>query len=107
MNNSNKEIVSVDIPSGVSADSGKIMGVSVKATITVTFQYAKYGHFLYPGKEMCGKLFVEDISVYNYENNKEKVAREAIIKNEIILKKRRHTTKSSIKTINARIFKGQ
>ncbi len=48
--------VSVDIPSGVSGDTGAVMGEAVRADATVTFQYPKIGHFVYPGKEYAGDL---------------------------------------------------
>jgi NAD(P)H-hydrate epimerase len=54
-------VVSVDIPSGISSDNGQIMGNAVKADYTVTFGLPKRGHFLFPGSEYTGKLFVEDI----------------------------------------------
>jgi ADP-dependent NAD(P)H-hydrate dehydratase / NAD(P)H-hydrate epimerase len=54
-------VVSVDIPSGVSCDSGAVLGVAVKANHTVTFGYPKCGHLLYPGASLCGDLSVADI----------------------------------------------
>ena len=56
-------IVSVDIPSGICADTGKVLGCAVKADITVTFEYAKAGHYFYPGREYTGKLFVQSIGI--------------------------------------------
>ena len=41
--------VAVDIASGVNADTGAVMGAAVRASITVTFGYAKFGHVSYPG----------------------------------------------------------
>ncbi|MBI4823000.1 MAG: NAD(P)H-hydrate dehydratase [Nitrospirae bacterium] len=61
LNTSGSPIVSVDIPSGVSSDTGQVMGVGVKADITVTFGLPKRGHFLYPGRDLTGVLFIEDI----------------------------------------------
>lgn len=62
MNSSGKEIVSVDIPSGIDASSGRIMGTAVKAKHTVTFGYMKTGQLLYPGAEYVGKLhLMEDV----------------------------------------------
>ena len=55
--------VSVDIPSGISGDTGAVMGEAVRADATVTFQYPKAGHFLYPGKEYTGELTVTAIGV--------------------------------------------
>ena len=54
-------VYSVDIPSGVSADTGKICGVAVKANCTVTFGSYKIGTVLYPGAEYCGQVVVADI----------------------------------------------
>ena len=54
-------VISVDIPSGISSDTGKVMGTAVKATCTVTFGLPKRGHFLSPGAEYTGKLSVEEI----------------------------------------------
>lgn len=56
-----KKILSVDIPSGVSSDTGEILGVALKSKITVTFGLPKTGHLLYPGRDYVGKLYIEDI----------------------------------------------
>ncbi len=61
LNRSGVPVLSVDIPSGISADNGRVMGEAVRAEYTVTFGLPKVGHFLYPGAEHTGKLFVEDI----------------------------------------------
>jgi ADP-dependent NAD(P)H-hydrate dehydratase / NAD(P)H-hydrate epimerase len=54
-------VVAVDIASGVNADTGAVMGAAVRATVTVTFGYAKFGHVSYPGAECCGDLTVAEI----------------------------------------------
>lgn len=56
-------IVSLDIPSGICADSGRIMGDAVKADVTVTFQFPKAGHYFYPGKKYTGNLFVRSVGI--------------------------------------------
>lgn len=56
-------IVSIDIPSGICADSGKIMGCAVRADRTVTFEYAKCGHYFYPGREYSGRMKVCPIGI--------------------------------------------
>jgi NAD(P)H-hydrate epimerase len=61
INSLNKTVIAVDIPSGVSADNGEILGYAIKATLTVTFGLPKRGHILFPGREFVGKLIVEDI----------------------------------------------
>lgn len=54
-------VVAVDIASGVNSDTGAIMAVAVKAAMTVTFGFAKFGHLSYPGADYCGDLRVVDI----------------------------------------------
>ena len=61
LNKSKVPVVSVDIPSGISSDTGQIMGEAVMADYTVTFGLPKRGHLLYPGADYTGKLFIEDI----------------------------------------------
>lgn len=56
-------VCSVDIPSGISADTGQVMGCAVQADLTVTFAFAKRGMLLYPGKTYAGKLIVRDIGI--------------------------------------------
>src|SRR5258708_2611488 len=53
--------VAVDIASGVNADTGAIMGVAIKASLTVTFGFAKFGHVSYPGAGQTGELRIVDI----------------------------------------------
>lgn len=55
--------VAVDIASGISADSGNVLGCAVKADMTVTFAYKKLGQVLYPGADYTGKLKVCDIGI--------------------------------------------
>lgn len=61
INASGAPVVAVDIASGVNADTGAIMGAAVSASLTVTFGLAKFGHFSYPGGELCGELEIADI----------------------------------------------
>lgn len=61
MNQMRANIYSVDIPSGIDADTGKVLGVAVKAQYTVTFGCHKVGTVLYPGADYCGRVTVADI----------------------------------------------
>jgi len=63
LNALSKPIFSIDIPSGLNADSGQPMGVSIRAEATATFGFAKTGHMLYPGKGLTGTLEVIDIGI--------------------------------------------
>ena len=56
-------VVSVDMPSGVSSDTGQVMGRAVSADMTVTFAHFKKGHFLYPGRALSGEVFIVDIGI--------------------------------------------
>lgn len=55
--------VSADIPSGISADSGAVLGSAVKADETVTFGFAKIGNFIEPGCVYSGRVTVADIGI--------------------------------------------
>ena len=63
INASGVPVVSADIPSGISADTGEVMGCAVKADVTVTMQALKIGHLLYPGTRFCGRTEVADIGI--------------------------------------------
>ncbi len=56
INQSDAYKISVDIPSGVNASTGKICGIAIKADLTVTFGFYKYGQFAYPGRNYCGRV---------------------------------------------------
>jgi len=58
---SDEPVIAVDIPSGISSDTGKVMGKAIRADYTVTFGLAKPGHFLHPGAAHTGGLTVADI----------------------------------------------
>ncbi len=55
--------LSVDLPSGISADTGAVMGSAFKADVTVTFGCLKNGLILYPGRSYAGKVTVADIGL--------------------------------------------
>jgi len=55
--------VAVDIPSGLSADSGHVLGVAVKADATWTYGLHKLGLHTYRGPELCGRITLVDIGL--------------------------------------------
>jgi ADP-dependent NAD(P)H-hydrate dehydratase / NAD(P)H-hydrate epimerase len=63
INASGRTIMAVDIPSGIHGTTGRVLGCAVRATVTVTFAFAKLGHVLYPGAEYTGRLIVADIGI--------------------------------------------
>lgn len=63
INSSGKPVIACDIASGISADTGEILGCAVKADVTVTFNLPKTGQLLPPGTEYTGRLVVHDIGI--------------------------------------------
>lgn len=63
INQSNKPVIAVDIPSGVEADTGQVRTVAVRAAQTITLGLYKPGLLLYPGAENAGKVTVADIGI--------------------------------------------
>jgi len=63
INSSQAYIISVDIPSGLDATSGKILGCCMKADKTVTFVAKKRGMVIGDGPKYCGKIIVVDLGV--------------------------------------------
>lgn len=63
MNGAGRPVLAVDIPSGVDAGTGRVLGCAVRASVTVTFTAFKVGHLLSPGREHCGELRLVDIGI--------------------------------------------
>ena len=55
--------LAVDIPTGLSADTGEVLGVAVNAAVTVTYGWPKLGQVLPPGRDRVGRLWQVDISI--------------------------------------------
>ncbi|MGH9740541.1 MAG: NAD(P)H-hydrate dehydratase [Candidatus Acidiferrales bacterium] len=54
-------VISIDIPSGLNADTGEVAGTAVRADFTVTFTAPKLGFFLGAAAEYQGQLIVRQI----------------------------------------------
>lgn len=56
-------VLAVDLPSGIHADTGQVMGAAIHAAVTVTFAFKKRGLVLAKGKEYSGTVVVKDIGI--------------------------------------------
>jgi len=63
INEAGRPVVAVDLPSGLSADTGQPLGVAVRASVTAALGYAKIGQVIHPGLELSGVLEVVDIGI--------------------------------------------
>ena len=63
LNDFSGSVIGCDIPSGLSADSGEILGECVKADLTVTFGAYKLGMLLNSGRDVCGEIVVKEIGI--------------------------------------------
>ena len=70
INQSNRAVIAVDIPSGLNADTGEILGCAVKAAVTATLGCPKQGLLQGHGPEYSGKICVVDISIPRQEIQK-------------------------------------
>jgi ADP-dependent NAD(P)H-hydrate dehydratase / NAD(P)H-hydrate epimerase len=63
LNAGSAPVVSVDVPSGVDASTGRVEGAAVEARLTVTFHAPKVGHVVAPGRFHAGEVVVADIGL--------------------------------------------
>lgn len=56
-------VVAVDVPSGIHADTGALLGAAVQADLTVTFGLPKLGLYLGAGIDHAGEVSVADIGI--------------------------------------------
>ena len=62
-NQSKAPILSIDIPSGLSANTGQALGVAIKAHCTATFIGLKQGMFTGAGRNYCGDIFYDELGI--------------------------------------------
>jgi len=74
INASGKPVVAVDMPTGINADTGEIMGSALRADLTVTMSLLKQGLLLQSGAEYAGKITVADIGIPAQAIEKEHIA---------------------------------
>ncbi len=84
LNGENKPIVSIDIPSGLQADKGTVLGVCIKATHTVTLGLPKSGLVFFPGAAYVGKLSIADIGLPRQLLEDEGIALNLITEDEVV-----------------------
>ena len=63
INGAGAPVVAVDIPSGVTASTGEVAGVAVRADVTVTMHGPKVGLAVAPGRFHAGEVAVADIGL--------------------------------------------
>ncbi len=85
LNDAQKPIISVDVPSGLDVDTGKPLGTCVRSAQTITFGLPKLGLFLYPGRDFAGKVTIADIGIPEELLNDERLKIELLTHNEISL----------------------
>lgn len=83
INDSGLPVLAVDIPSGVNADTGEILGCGVRADRTATMALPKRGFFFSPAREQVGMLTVVDIGVPSWVVDQEKLSVETLGRREM------------------------
>lgn len=80
MNRADALKIALDVPSGLSADTGSILGAAFCADYTVTFGILKSGLLLNDGPDLAGKIIVADIGLFETKNDKLFAAEEQDLK---------------------------
>lgn len=58
------DVVALDLPSGLSGDTGQVFSRPLRCAHTITFQLPKLCHTITPAANFCGQVHVQDIGVY-------------------------------------------
>jgi len=83
LNTLKKPIVAIDIPSGLSANTGKPLGTAIRASLTITFGLPKVGHLISPGIDYVGEVKVIDIGIPRSLVDEEKIQTHLLEEEEI------------------------
>lgn len=70
VNSLNIPIISIDVPSGINADTGEISNVFIKATETISFTLPKIAHVIMPACQYCGNINIINIGITEEEISK-------------------------------------
>lgn len=75
INENSKYIIAIDNPTGLNADTGKVMGISIKAAKTFVIEVLKKGYFNLGAREYLGKIEVVNINMPSNikKNNSENI----------------------------------
>ena len=84
INSSKKKIISIDLPSGIHADTGVVKSIAISSNITLAMGFYKPCHFLYPGKKYCGELNLIKLGLKPNEKRKPRIM---LLSKKIIKKK--------------------
>lgn len=63
INDADRPVTAVDLPSGIHADTGAVLGAAVRGTLTVTFALPKLGLYVGPGIDHAGTIRIADIGI--------------------------------------------
>jgi NAD(P)H-hydrate epimerase len=66
VNQARKPVIAVDIPTGLSADTGTAMPIAIEAHITITFVAGKLGLFTADGPDYCGSVFMSGLGIHEH-----------------------------------------
>ncbi|MCF6287651.1 MAG: NAD(P)H-hydrate dehydratase [Proteobacteria bacterium] len=86
INAQSTQVLAVDIPSGLDANTGAIRGCAINANMTISVICHKVGQHTNNGKEQCGNLYLEDLGYYcqtNYLATNNKLLDKSVLKHSL------------------------
>ncbi len=78
VNESGVEVLALDVPSGVDADTGAVPGEAVRAAVTVAFGAPKLGSLLHPARSLTGRLVALEIGFPPWDASTREITGELI-----------------------------